>query len=103
MRLFLVAVLSCCLSACASLGNKFDGEAVSKMVVGQTTMNEAIEKMGKPVATAVNGDVTAVTWMYSSGTMFGAKANQVTLTFDSSGKLMEHMSQSEAKTGGWRR
>ncbi|WP_176080768.1 outer membrane protein assembly factor BamE [Paraburkholderia tropica] len=95
-RIAVLSLASLALTACMTVGNKFDPSAVDSMRPGVTTIQDAETALGKPQSTtaAANGG-TLVQWMYTQGTMVGGSSAHVAVLFDKDGKMVRvtHRSQ----------
>lgn len=84
-----IAVAIVLLTACASIGKKFDISKVDQLKPGISTRADAEKLLGPPLAeTFVAGDQKLLKWMYSQGTAFGASAANVQILFDSAGIMV---------------
>lgn len=95
-RIAVLSLASLALTACMTVGNKFDPSAVDSMRPGVTTIQDAETALGKPASSsaAVNGG-TLLQWIYTQGTMVGGSSAHVAVLFDKDGKMVRvtHRSQ----------
>ncbi len=79
------------LVACASGGRNFDINALDSLTPGETTIQEAIAKLGKPTATykQPNGD-TMLGWNYATANIIsGGKSKSALILFSPEGKMKQ--------------
>jgi hypothetical protein len=84
-----LAVFMTLLSACTTIGNKFDPSLVNELTPGVSTMADARHSLGPPSAMSTYPDGRQLLqWQYSQGTIIGASGAHVAILFDSDGKMM---------------
>ncbi len=95
-RIAVLSLASLALTACMTVGHKFDPEALDSMRPGVTTIQDAETALGKPVSSsaAMNGG-TLLQWMYSQGSVIGASSAHVAVLFDKDGKMVRVMQRSQ--------
>jgi outer membrane protein assembly factor BamE (lipoprotein component of BamABCDE complex) len=88
-RIAVLSLASLALSACMTIGHKFDPSAVDSMRPGVTTIQDAETALGKPASSSAtaNGG-TLQQWIYSQGSMVGASSAHVAVLFDKDGKMV---------------
>ncbi|HDR8986330.1 TPA: outer membrane protein assembly factor BamE [Burkholderia vietnamiensis] len=95
-RIAVLSLASLALTACMTVGNKFDPGAVDSMRPGVTTIQDAETALGKPASSSAtaNGG-TLLQWIYTQGSMVGASSAHVAVLFDKDGKMVRvtHRSQ----------
>ncbi len=93
LSIFIILVL---ISACATRGRNFDMEKVESLIPGQSTIDDATEKLGKPVMkkSGENGEVI-YGWRYITVTPMGSKGQVVTIAFSNDGKMIKVLKKSE--------
>lgn len=88
------------LGACAQQGNSFDIRKVGEFVPGQTTQQDAIEKLGKPTAiTSMPDGGRLLQWQYAFGTGIGiGGGSHAAIAFDRNGLMTKvtHLSSTGA-------
>ena len=84
------------LSGCAQMGNRFDINAASSFVPGETTYAEAVQALGgEPTASKVREDGTKVyRWLWSRAGVGYGGADRIDLLFDSNGLFIREESRS---------
>ncbi len=90
------------LAACASYGRNFDMNALDSLTPGETTMQEAIAKLGKPTAThkQPNGD-TVLGWSYATSNLIsGAETKSASIIFSPDGKMKQKAQRTEGNSPG---
>jgi outer membrane protein assembly factor BamE (lipoprotein component of BamABCDE complex) len=99
MKKTLLIILILALSACVyqQHGNSFDVTAVNELQPGVSTEQDAIEKLGKPMATNTyaNGN-QLLQWQYVYGTAVGIGGGaHAAILFDPNGTMIRvtHLSQ----------
>ena len=69
--------------SCTTIGNKFDLSDVNELVPGQTSLQEASELLGPPVAaSAMDGGSMLYQWQYVRTRIGGASTAFVAISFD---------------------
>ena len=95
-RIAVLSLASLALTACMTIGHKFDPSALDTMRPGVTTIQDAEAALGKPQSTsaAANGG-TLLQWMYTQGSVVGGSSAHVAVLFDKDGKMVRvtHRSQ----------
>jgi outer membrane protein assembly factor BamE (lipoprotein component of BamABCDE complex) len=95
-RIAVLSLASLTLSACMTIGHKFDPEALDSMRPGVTTIQDAETALGKPASSsaAVNGG-TLLQWIYTQGSVVGGSSAHVAVLFDKDGRMVRvtHRSQ----------
>ncbi|OZI64598.1 outer membrane protein assembly factor BamE domain-containing protein [Bordetella genomosp. 4] len=105
------------IAGCVSTGVQVKDEQLSSFVPGQTTRQEVIAALGQPTTQMRNADGTsmliythveaqarAASFIPIVGAFVGgadSRSNQVTLNFDSDGKLLGHSSTESAYGTGY--
>lgn len=87
------------LVACASSGRNFDINALDSLTPGETTMQEAIAKLGKPTAAhkQPNGD-TMLGWNYYTANLIsGGKSKSAHILFSPEGKMKQAAQKMEVE------
>ena len=89
-KAIILVLVSLTLTACMTVGHKFDANALDSMQPGLTTIQEASTKLGKPesISAAPNGG-TLLQWMYSRGSLAGGSGAHVAVLFDNNGKMVK--------------
>lgn len=77
------------MTACTTIGNKFDPAFVDQLTPGTSTTDDAIRLLGKPsaVSTGANGS-RLLQWQYVQGTPIGGSGAHVAVLFDQDGKMV---------------
>ncbi len=73
-KVFIAAATALALSACVYMqhGSRFDASAINQLVPGVSTKEDAITKLGQPIAVSTNADGSQVLqWYYVFGTAIG--------------------------------
>lgn len=86
----LTALLSAiALSACMTIGSKFDIESVDQLKPGESSISDAKALLGPPTAesTQANGS-KLLQWQYSQGTLVGGNGAHAAILFDATGKMI---------------
>lgn len=88
-RIAVLCVASLALTACMTVGHKFDPSAVDSMRPGVTTIQDAETALGKPASSSavVNGG-TLLQWIYTQGSVVGASSAHIAVLFDKNGKMV---------------
>lgn len=87
-RIFPIAIAAL-LAGCVSMGTNYDPAAVDRLQVGMTKA-QVIQMLGQPNQTiTLSGGGQKLTWVHSTGSMFGANARSVGLPFGADGRLIE--------------
>lgn len=77
------------LSGCVSMGTNYSEAAVDRLQPGMPK-SAVIELLGKPSSVVSLSDGRQqLGWLYSQGSMFGAKARSLTLPFGPDGRLLQ--------------
>lgn len=84
-----LAFLSLAVAGCVSVGTNYSEAAVSQLRPGMAK-SEVVRLLGKPntLVTLQDGR-EQLGWVYSKGSMFGAKARSLTLPFNTEGRLLQ--------------
>ncbi len=84
------------IAACATHGKNFDINAIDSLAPGETTIQEAIAKLGKPVTKSklANGE-TILGWNYIIASPVGAKSRFAQIKFSADGKMQQVLSRIE--------
>jgi len=89
MRKHYAVIAAILLSGCVSMGTNYDVSAVDRLRVGMTK-TEVIRLLGQPNQVITNPDRSErLIWVHSTGSMFGANARSVGLSFGVDGKLTD--------------
>ncbi len=93
---FIPLVFAFVIVGCATHGRSFDINAIDSLVPGETTIQEVIAKLGKPVNTGKlpNGE-TILGWNYIIASPFGAKSKFAQIQFYPNGTMKQVMSRLE--------
>ena len=95
-KTFAACALTLSLTACMTMGNKFDLHDADQFVPGVTTIQQAQEKLGTPTATnAMLNGATLQQWMYSQASMFGGSSSNIAILFDKDGKMVRIQSKGQ--------
>jgi hypothetical protein len=92
-------LLALMLSACVyqQHGTRFDPNAINQLTPGVSTQQDAIAKLGKPMAVSTNADGSQLLqWQYVYGTALGTSGGaHAAILFGSDGKMIRvtHISQ----------
>lgn len=82
-------VLSLTLTACMTVGSKFDPNVLDSMQPGVTTLQDASTSLGKPTSiSAAPGGGTLLQWIYSQGSLIGGSGAHIAVLFDKDGKMV---------------
>ena len=83
------AVLLTLLSACTTIGNKFDPSRVYELTPGVSTVADARNSLGPPSSMSSYPDGRRLLqWIYTQGTLIGGSGAHVAILFDDEGKMM---------------
>ncbi|CAR53402.1 hypothetical protein [Burkholderia cenocepacia] len=95
-RIAVLSLASLAVSACMTIGHKFDPDALDSMRPGVTTIQDAETALGKPASSsAVANGGTLLQWMYSQGSVIGASGAHVAVLFDKDGKMVRVMHRNQ--------
>lgn len=95
-KTFAACALALSLTACMTMGNKFDIHDADQFVPGITTMQQAQEKLGTPTATnAMPNGGTLQQWVYSQASMFGGTSSNLAILFDRDGRMVRIASKGQ--------
>ena len=84
-----VACLIVSVSACTTIGSKFDVAKVDQLQPGISTSSDAIALLGKPTSESSMQDGSKLLqWLYSQGTLVGGSGAHVAILFDATGKMV---------------
>ncbi|WP_243435488.1 hypothetical protein [Burkholderia pseudomallei] len=98
-KTFGACALALTLSACMTMGSKFDIHDADQFVPGVTTMQQAKEKLGTPMATnAMPNGGTLQQWMYSQASVIGGTSSNLAILFDKDGKMIRIQSRGQVNT-----
>ncbi len=92
-------LLALSLSACVYMqhGTRFDPNVINQLTPGVSTQQDAIAKLGKPMAVSTNADGSQLLqWQYVYGTAVGIGGGaHAAILFGSDGKMIRvtHISQ----------
>lgn len=86
-------------TACATVGHKFDPAKADQLTPGVSTLRDASQALGKPTAETNNADgTTLVLWQYSHGNALGsASAQRLAILFDRDGKMVRIAHRAETQ------
>lgn len=89
------------LSACVSVGTDYDEQRAAALRPGMSKQ-EVIAALGNPnsVVTLQDGR-QQLTWVHSTGSMFGAQARSITLPFGRDGALLQVVGGPTTETGSY--
>lgn len=91
----ILAVVACLgLAGCATAGKDFNEALVQKLVIGQSSKEDAIALFGTPNGVSVANGVETLWWTHakSSAFTFSTTGKSLLLTFDKDGILTGHHS-----------
>ncbi|VVU52007.1 hypothetical protein [Burkholderia anthina] len=98
-KTFAAGALALSLTACMTMGNKFDIHDADQFIPGVTTMQQAQEKLGAPTATnATSNGGTLQQWVYSQASMFGGTSSNLAILFDKDGKMVKIANKEQVNT-----
>ncbi|MCA7979885.1 hypothetical protein [Burkholderia cepacia] len=98
-KTFAACALALSLTACMTMGNKFDIRDADQFVPGVTTMQQAQEKLGTPTATnAMPNGGTLQQWIYTQASVIGGTSSNIAILFDRDGKMVRIASKSQVNT-----
>ena len=82
-RAILASAMAAVLTACMTIGKKFDPALVDQLKPGVSTQRDAIELLGQPTSQSsmANGS-TLLQWQYTQGTPVGGHSAHVAILFD---------------------
>lgn len=91
-----IILSSLVIAACATHGRSFDINAIESLVPGESTDQEAIAKLGKPVSKhkLPNGE-TILGWNYIIASPLGAKSKFAQIQFHPDGKMKQVLNRIE--------
>lgn len=82
-------LLAALLGGCVSVGTNYSEAGVAQLQPGMTKA-AVVQMLGKPTSTVTMSDGRQqLGWVYSQGSMFGAKARSLTLPFSHDGRLLQ--------------
>lgn len=85
----IAALIACTLAGCVSVGTNYSEDAAARLQPGMTKAT-VIQMLGKPTSTVTMSDGREqLGWVYSKGSMFGAKARALNLPFGRDGRLLQ--------------
>lgn len=89
------------LSACASVGTNYDEQRAAELRPGMSKQ-AVIAALGNPnsIVTLQDGR-QQLTWVHSTGSMFGAKARSITLPFGRDGTLLQIVGGAAIEDGSY--
>jgi hypothetical protein len=91
--ILLTATLGFCMfmSACVTVGHRFDTDAVAKIVIGKTTQNDISKLFGEPFRTGVDsGDTTWTYVNYHFGVFGPQQATDLVIKFNAAGAVLSY-------------
>ena len=84
-----VGALAFALAGCVSMGTNYSEAAVTELRPGMS-QSEVVRRLGKPnTVVSMSDGRQQLGWVYSQGSMFGAKARSLTLPFGPDGRLLQ--------------
>ncbi len=91
-----IIISSLVVTACATHGRSFDINAIDSLVPGETTVQEVIAKLGKPINTGKlpNGE-TILGWNYIVTSPVGTKSKFAQIQFHPNGTVKQVLSRLE--------
>lgn len=102
-RLFPGIVLGLCLamSACVSVGRRFDAEAVKGIIVGKTTQSEIEKSFGAPFRTGIDSGDTTWTYLdYHFGVFGRRRAIDLLVKFNADGTVKSYAFNTDQQESG---
>ncbi|WP_260427935.1 hypothetical protein [Burkholderia stagnalis] len=95
-KTFAACALALSLTACMTMGNKFDIHDADQFIPGVTTLQQAQEKLGTPTATnSMPNGSTLQQWIYSQASVLGGTSSNIAILFDRDGKMIRIASKSQ--------
>jgi hypothetical protein len=89
-KLAIVAMVATLCVSCMTVGNKFDPNSVSLLKPGESTIDDATELMGLPMAQSVMPDGNMLyQWQYVQGTPVGGSGAHIAILFTADGKMVQ--------------
>lgn len=95
MRNLFLVVIIIFITACTTVGNKFDPKDINLLTPQVSTISDATELLGPPMAQSVLPDGAMLyQWQYAQGTLVGGSGAHVAIVFDAEGTMVkvQHMS-----------
>ncbi len=82
--------------ACASSGRNFDMNVIDSFIPGQTTLQEAIDKLGPPTARSQlsNGEFM-LGWNYATASAVAGRSKSAYIQFSPDGKMKKVVNRME--------
>lgn len=88
-RLFTLVLAGATLTACVTIGTKFDIRKADQLTPQVSTADDAIALLGNPTSDSnINGTNRLLQWQYSQGTMVGGNGAHLAILFDKDGKMI---------------
>lgn len=89
MQMVMVTASACTLSACMTVGTKFDINKVDELKPGIASIADAQKLLGPPTSASsqVNGS-QVLQWQYSQGTVVGGSGAHAAILFDATGIMI---------------
>jgi len=95
-RNLIITTCTLVIAACASSGKKLDMNVVDSFIPGKTTIQEATEKLGKPVIqNQLPNNEVIIGWNYIFSSPLGVKSRSATIKFSSDGVMKQVLSKTE--------
>ena len=86
MKIPALALISCLLAACSTIGEDFEWDRARQIRNGMTR-EEVIAIMGSPPSDVEGGDHGKLIWLFSSADPLDVYFKRVSFSFDDQGKL----------------
>lgn len=82
-------VVTLTLTACITVGKKFDVDAVDKLQPETSTTAQAVDLLGPVTSeTSYPNGTKLLQWQYSQGTPVGGRGGHVAVLFDKDGRMI---------------
>lgn len=89
-KLFFIGILLFTLQNCTTIGNVFDEDGFNKIQIGMLEKEIITLLKTDPVSRSELANGTyLLQWMYTTGSMFGAKSHHIALLFGADNKLIK--------------
>ena len=89
-RSLLILVASFTLTACMTVGSKFDISKIDQLQPSVSTEDDAKRLFGEPTSVSdnPNNHHELLQWIYSQGTLVGGNGAHLAISFDENGKMI---------------
>jgi outer membrane protein assembly factor BamE (lipoprotein component of BamABCDE complex) len=88
-KIVATCMLIMAVSACTTVGNKFDISKVDQLKPGVSTIADAQSLLGAPTSKSEMADhAELLQWQYVQGTVVGGSASHTAILFDRYGKMV---------------